>query len=403
MTNVNMTSSVGSLKVFTEKYVRQERNNLHLWFPNIFEFKGGIQVYSAFLLEALQSLYPQVACEVFLKHDSCCPPNLVAIANTKFHFAGTWPSALRTVAFATQISSHALWQRPSLIISSHVNFTVAAYWLKRLAGIRYWTVVHGVDVWNITNPRLKMALQNADRILAVSNYTRDRLLKEQHLDPDRISLLPNTFDPVCFQIAAKPTHLLERYELQPKQPVILTVARLEGVERQKGYDQILQALPEIRQQIPDVRYILAGKGRDRLRIEQAIARLNLQDCVTLAGFVPDCELCDHYNLCDVFAMPSQAEGFGIVYLEALACGKPILAGNRDGALDALCQGELGALVDPLDVSAIAQTLVQILQGKYSHPSIYQPELLQQKVIEKFGFDSFKQTLASYLDPFFRST
>ncbi|WP_019499470.1 glycosyltransferase [Pseudanabaena sp. PCC 6802] len=398
-----MTDAIESYTVFTRKYAFQKHKNLHLWFPNIFEFKGGIQVYSAFLLEALQNLYPQVTYDIFLKHDSGCPPNLAAIANSKFHFSGTWPSALRTVAFATHISGHALWQRPCLIISSHVNFTVAAYLLKRLIGIRYWTVVHGVDAWNITNPHLKMALQHADRILAVSNYTRDRLLQEQHLDPARISLLPNTFDPERFQIAAKPTYLLKRYRLKPEQPVILTVARLEGLERQKGYDQILQALPEIRHQIPDVRYILAGKGRDRSRLEQAIARLNLQDCVTLAGFIPDCELGDHYNLCDVFAMPSQAEGFGIVYLEALACGKPVLGGNRDGALDALCEGELGVLVDPLDVGAIAQTLIQILQGEYSNSQIYQPELLRQKVIAKFGFDRFQQTLASYLAPYLSST
>jgi glycosyltransferase involved in cell wall biosynthesis len=387
-----MTNAIETFKGF----------KVHLWFPNIFEFKGGIQVYSAFLLEALQSLYPQIGYDVFLKHDPRCPPNLAAIANTKFHFAGTWPIALRTVGFATQVLSHALWQRPSLIISSHVNFTVAAYLLKRLTGIGYWTVVHGIDAWNITNTHLQMALQHADLILAVSNYTRDRLLKEQNLDPRRISLLPNTFDHSRFQIAGKPMHLLKRYGLKSEQPVILTVARLESLERSKGYDQIIQALPEIRHQLPNVHYILAGKGRDRPRIEQLIAQLNLQDCVTLAGFVADDELCDHYNLCDIFAMPSQAEGFGIVYLEALACGKPTLGGNQDGALDALCQGELGVLVNPLDVGAIAQTLIQILQGNYSNPLIYQPKLLRQKVIEKFGFDRFQQTLASYLEDYFRS-
>jgi glycosyltransferase involved in cell wall biosynthesis len=115
--------------------------------------------------------------------------------------------------------------------------------------------------------------------------------------------------------------------------------------------------------------------------------------VTLTGFVPDEELVDHYNLCDVFAMPSKGEGFGIVYLEALACGKPTLGGNKDGAIDALCQGELGILVDPDDPNAIAQSLIQILQGTHPHPILYQPEVLRQKVIETFGFERFKQTLA----------
>ena len=124
--------------------------------------------------------------------------------------------------------------------------------------------------------------------------------------------------------------------------------------------------------------------------------MSLQDCVTLAGFIPDEELNDHYNLCDVFAMPSKGEGFGIVYLEALACGKPVLAGNCDGALDALNLGELGVLVDPDDVQTIAQYLIEILQQNHSNNLIYQPELLRQKVIEYFGFERFQQTLKEHL-------
>ena len=208
--------------------------------------------------------------------------------------------------------------------------------------------------------------------------------------------MPNTFDPSRFQITPKPQKLLKRYGLSAQQQIILTVARLDRSERFKGYDQILQALPEIRTQLPNVHYILLGSGPDRPRLEQLIVQLNLQGCVTLTGFVPDDELSAHYNLSDLFALPSKSEGFGIVYLEALACGKPILGGNRDGAIDALCQGELGVLVDPDDLSAIAGTIVQILQGIYPHSILYQPALLREKVINTFGFERFKQTLAELI-------
>ncbi|PSM50679.1 glycosyltransferase [Chroococcidiopsis sp. CCALA 051] len=368
------------------------QTNCHLWFPNIFEFKGGIQVYSAFLLDALESLYPNWHYQVFLKHDTRSPSDLARSRHTQFHCTGALPLPLRTIGFAAQICGAGLRQRPSLAIATHLNFTVAAYWLKQLTGMRYWAIAHGVEAWDIRKPALQKALHHADRILAVSSYTRDRLLKEQNLDPAKVSLLPNTFDADRFKIQPKPQYLLERYGLTPEQPVILTVARLDCRERYKGYDQILQALPEIRRQIPGVRYLIVGKGSDRDRIEQLIAKLDLKDCVTLTGFIPDAELGDHYNLCDVFAMPSKGEGFGIVYLEALACGKPTLGGDRDGAIDALCHGELGALVDPDDTNAIARTLIQILQGTYSHPIIYQPEVLRQKVINTFGFEQFKQTM-----------
>ncbi|GAB4171910.1 MAG: hypothetical protein Fur006_00370 [Coleofasciculaceae cyanobacterium] len=367
---------------------------IHLWFPDIFGFKGGIQVYSSFLLNSLPILYPYNQYEVFLKHDTHAL--LDSLRHTNFHFAGTFPLALRTPAFAAQIVGFGLWQRPNLVISTHINFTPAAYWLKRLTGIPYWIVAHGTEVWNIQRPALQKALYHADRILAVSSYTRDRILKAHHLNPENVSLLPNTFDEHRFHIASKPQKLLERYGLTANQPLILTVGRLDSRDRYKGYDQILHALPEIRRQIPNIHYIIVGKGDDRPRLEQLIDQLQLQDCVTLAGFIPDRELCDHYNLCDIFAMPSKGEGFGIVYLEALACGKPVLGGNQDGAIDALRQGELGALVDPDDVDAIAQTIVQILQGTYPNSLIYQPELLRQKVIEYFSFDSFKKTLGDLI-------
>jgi glycosyltransferase involved in cell wall biosynthesis len=376
---------------------------IHLWFPALFEFPGGIQVYSKFLLEALHFIYRNNQYDIFIKHDTSSKENFSDIPNIEFHCAGAYPLRLRTAAFASQLIGYGLWQRPNLVIASHLNFSVAAYWLKRWAGVPYWAVAHGVDAWNIERPALKTALQNADRILAVSGYTRDRLLKEQNLDPAKISILPNTFDADRFKIAPKPQHLLKRYRLTADQPIILTVARLDSSEAYKGYDKILQALPEIRRQIPNVHYILVGKGSDRVRIEKLITELNLQECVTLAGFVPDDELCDYYNLCDVFAMPSKKEGFGIVYLEALACGKPCLGGDRDGAIDALCNGDLGVLVNPDDIGAIAQSLIQIVQRTYPNPLIYQPETLRQKVIDKFGFEQFKQTLATYLEQYLTFT
>ncbi|MEL6456999.1 MAG: glycosyltransferase [Cyanobacteria bacterium J06621_15] len=367
----------------------------HLWYPNIFESQGGIQVYSAFFLKAIQNIYPQVNYDIFLKHDTKTSEDIPYLTQTNFHFAGAYPLKIRTPIFATQILIQALLQRPNLIISTHLNFTVIAYWLKRLIGIPYWTVAHGIEAWNIQNSALKKALHHADLILAVSSFTRERLIQEQKLDPKKVVILPNTFDQNRFQIAPKPLFLLKRYNLKPDQPIILTVARLSKSEQYKGYDKILTALPQIRQHIPNIHYILVGKGDDKLRVEQLIAQFQLHDCVTLTGYIPDEELSEHYNLCDVFAMPSKGEGFGIVYLEALACGKPVLAGNQDGAIDALCHGEFGALVNPDDTKIIAQTLIKILQKKYPNPLLYQPEVLRQKVIQKFGFESFQKTLGDY--------
>lgn len=375
--------------------------SLHLWMPGLFDFKGGIQTYSGFLLQALKQLYPEPQLDLFLMHDRGWQhPNTRA---SRFHFTGNLPSWMRTPAFATKALTAGIVQHPDLIISTHLNFTVAAYWLKQLTGIPYWAVAHGFEAWDVQRPVLRRAIAHADRILAVSSYTCDRLLQEQSLDPNRVSLLPNTFDAQRFQIAPKPAHLLQCYQLDSNQPIILTVNRLAAGEAYHAYDRILAALPLIRQVIPNAHYLIVGEGNDRPRLERLIADSHLQDCVTLTGFVPDHELADYYNLCDVFAMPSKLEGFGIVFLEAMASGKPTLGSCRDGSADALDQGRLGALVDPDNTGEIAEVLIQVLEGNYPNSLMYQPEQLRQAAIASFGQESFKKTLGQLLNSHFAGT
>lgn len=371
---------------------------LHLWMPGLFDFKGGIQTYSGFLLQAIRQLYPDLQADIFLMHDRGW--NQPQTVRSQFHFIGRLPSRFRAPAFAAKALAAGIKQRPDLVISTHLNFTIAAYWLKRLTGIPYWAVAHGFEAWDVQRPELRRAIAHADRILAVSSYTRDRLLQQQFLDPDRVSLLPNTFDAQRFQVAEKPVHLLERYQLTPDQPVILTVNRLTSGESYHPYDRVLEALPQIRQKIPQVRYLIVGQGDDRPRLERLIAESDLQDCVTLTGFVPDDELAAYYHLCDVFAMPSKLEGFGIVFLEALASGKPVLGSNQDGSIDALDNGRLGALVDPDNTDEIADTLVQILQQRHPNPLMYQPEKLRQAAIVTFGHESFTKALGQLLQTHF---
>jgi len=182
--------------------------------------------------------------------------------------------------------------------------------------------------------------------------------------------------------------------------VILTVARLAEPERYKGYDQILRALPAIRAEIPGLKYIVVGEGEDRTRIEGLIRELNVCDSVVLAGGVSQRELVDYYNLCDVFAMPSKGEGFGIVYLEALVCGKPVLAGDRDGSSEPLQNGNLGTLVNADDVPQIASNLIRILRehgGSNGERGMQDGQRLREETLRKFGLQSFKERVANLLE------
>ena len=374
------------------------KSAIHIWVPDLFSTTGGIQAFSRYLIDAVRAEAFSKYFSALIKNDLPDDiPDKWALHN--FNAYGNWPLRLRSARFALGCMRQAWRERPGLIVSTHLNFGPLAMLARRSFGAPYILVAHGIDAWGITSASRKRALLKADLTLAVSNYTRDRLIQEVGLDPDRVKILPNTFAADRFAIAPKPPRLLRRYGLRPDTPVILTVCRLADTECYKGYDQIIKAMPEIVRAVPEARYLLVGKGPDRPRIERLIAEAGVQDAVILAGFVPDEELAEHYNLCDIFAMPSRAEGFGIVYLEALACGKTVLAGNKDGSRDALGGGELGLLVDPDDTAEIAAEIIRVLRREHWRQEIFNPELLRRRVIELFGFEAFKRAVADLLGPF----
>ena len=373
-------------------------SNIHVWAPDLFSTTGGIQAFSRYLIDAVRAEAFSKYFSALIKNDLPDDiPDKRALRN--FNVYGNWPHQLRSARFALGCLRHAWRERPGLIVSTHLNFGPLAMLARQRFGALYILVAHGIDAWGISNASRKRALREADLTLAVSNYTRDRLIQEVGIDAGRVKILPNTFAAEKFGIAPKPPQLLRRYGLRPDTPVILTVCRLAETERYKGYDQIIKAMPVIMRSVPNARYLLVGKGPDRPRIEKLIAEAGVQDAVILAGFVPDEEIAEHFNLCDIFAMPSRGEGFGIVYLEALASGKPVLAGNKDGSRDALVGGELGLLVDPDDTAGIAVEITRVLRREHSRPNIFNPELLRRRVIELFGFEAFKHAVADLLGPF----
>ena len=367
------------------------RMKIHVWVPDFASGIGGIQTFSRFVVRALRDLFPSAHITVLSKNDASYPDRADDVAD-RFHASGWWSPRLRTAVFAGRLFLEAALGRPDLIITTHVHFAPVAQFVQKVFGVPFLAVGHGIEVWNIPKRSVRDALRAASSLAAVSDFSRQRMASALSISPDRIALLPNTFDAEKFVPGPKPHFLLKRYGLRGEHRVIFTVARLSETEAYKGYDQILRALPAVRQRFPDVRYVLAGRGGDRARIESMIRELGVESNVTLAGFLPAHELCSHYNLCDVFAMPSKGEGFGIVFLEALACGKPVIAGNKDGSLDAVLNGALGALVDPENVAEIANAIC----GQLGAGSRERGKILRRKVTEAFGYERFREKLAAVL-------
>jgi phosphatidyl-myo-inositol dimannoside synthase len=269
--------------------------------------------------------------------------------------------------FAAAVAQHTKPRRADLIIAGHLRLLPAAF-AARSSRRPLWLIAHGIDVWTPQHPSIdRFMVHAADRIIAVSAFTRDRMSAWARLPSDRFRLLPNCVDLSQFTPGPPDPALLARYGLQTRK-VLMTLARLAERERYKGVDEVLDALPRLIGERPDLAYLVVGDGPDRSRLENKAATLGLNGRVVFTGSIPENEKVRHYRLADAFAMPGRGEGFGIVYLEALACGIPVVGSRIDGSRDALLGGRLGVLVDPREPEDVLQGLRKALDTPKGVPA-----------------------------------
>jgi phosphatidyl-myo-inositol dimannoside synthase len=208
-------------------------------------------------------------------------------------------------------------------------------------------------------------------VVAISNFTKRKLRDWAALSDERVSVVPCPVDMTRFTPGEKDPRLIAYYGLGDRR-ILLTVARLSASERYKGVDEVLSALPAVLSRMPSAHYLVVGEGDDRKRLEGCAADLGVRDNVTFTGHIDEHEKVAHYQLADVFVMPGSGEGFGIVYLEALACGVPVVASVADASQEIVRHPSFGAVADPADVAAIADTIVALLR----HPPAIDREALR---------------------------
>ena len=247
-----------------------------------------------------------------------------------------------------------------LVICGHINLLPVATAISLRHRCPLLLIIYGIDAWS----RHKSAAVNwlvgkVDGVVAISKVTAGRFQEWTGIQPDRTFILPNAVDIKAYGAKAKNEKLLERYGLTEK-TVLMTMGRLSAHERYKGMDEIMEAMPALLQRRPDLAYLIAGDGDDRPRLERKSRALGLADKVVFAGFIPECDKADYYRLADVFAMPSRGEGFGFVFLEAMACGIPVVASTVDGSREAVRDGQLGVVVDPDDRDGLVAGIITAL-------------------------------------------
>ena len=247
---------------------------------------------------------------------------------------------------------------------------VAGGWLakaaRRLFRLKTVIYIHGEEISTRTQydeggQRRRRALGAADGIVAVSRFTRETLTGRFGVAPEKIELVSNGVEAARFTPRPRPDDLVSRYGLAERR-VLLTVSRLHA---RKGMDRVIESLPSVLNSVPDLIYLIVGDGAFRPALEGLVASLELGRHVLFAGAVPDYELADHYSLGDVFIMANrempdgETEGFGLVFLEANACGLPVIAGRAGGSVDAVTDDVNGLVVDGDDPAAIGAAIVRI--------------------------------------------
>lgn len=272
----------------------------------------------------------------------------------------------KAAAGARAYVSHATAQsrRAEGIVCGHLHLVPLAAALAVTRRVPLVLVLHGIEAWEpphggLRGLALSAGLRRVDAHVAVSGVTRRRFEAWASVDSRHGRVIPNTFEPGPFTPGPYPDGLARRYGLEGRR-VVLTLGRLAGLERRKGFDVMLEALPALAARVPDVAYLIAGDGPDRPRLEAKARALGVADRVVFTGYVDEAEKPDHYRLADVFAMPSRGEGFGIVLLEAMACGVPVVASTADGSFEAVREGELGPAVDPADTNGVLEAVVDAL-------------------------------------------
>lgn len=361
-------------------------------FLEIFAQEGGIQSYVRDIFRAYRSLSPCYDGEVFLLRDEADCNNPFEGDRLKFHYLKTLPAWKGRLKLAVALLACLLKRRPQRVFCGHINLAPLIRVLCQPLGIPYTVLTYGKEVWQPLPTGQRQALQQADEIWTISRYSRDRLCESNDIDPKKVKILPCVVDGKSFTPGEKPPELVEKYGLENAK-VLMTVARLWSGDIYKGVDVTIRALPKIVDAFPSVKYLVIGRGDDRPRLAQLAEDLGVGDRVVFAGFVPTEDLAAHYRVADAYIMPSQ-EGFGIVYLEAMACGIPVLSGDADGSADPLQDGRLGWRVPHRDPAAVAIACAEILQGGDRRCDGF---WLREQTSSEFSQEALVRRLAQLLD------
>jgi glycosyltransferase involved in cell wall biosynthesis len=277
-----------------------------------------------------------------------------------------------------------LARRADTLVCGHLHQLAIARLAKGFnPRLKYYLVAHGIEVWRPYTFLEQRAMLGASRILCISEYTRRQILRfHPMLPPERTVLVPNTLDPYFVGGGSHPAPPAFDH------PRILTVSRLASTDTYKGVDTLIETMPLVRREFPFAHLRVVGGGDDLPRLQALAAALGIAQAVHFTNIISDEALRTEYAACDLFALPSRKEGFGLVFLEAMTYGKPCL-GARAGGVPEVINDAVGQLAEYGNIPDLAAAVADLVR----HPR--DSEVVRRHA-DSFAFPAFQRRLAAAL-------
>jgi glycosyltransferase involved in cell wall biosynthesis len=285
-----------------------------------------------------------------------------------------------------------------VVCFSHVNVARLGPLLP-LAAIKAPYVVGalGVEVWSPLHWSKRLPLTRAAQVYAISDYTRGKVLSLHGVGAERCTTLHLALED-HWRAAADADLLDVVADVTSREFSLLTVCRLERDARDKGVDWVLRAVAALAPTHPELRYVVVGDGNDRSHLEGMATELGIQDRVLFRGRLDHKGLLAAYRDCDLFVLPTRREGFGLVFLEAMAYRKPIVAMASAGTLDVVTSGEQGLLID--DEAGLVDAIVTFIGDRAL--ALRMGEAGYRTSSGPFSFDAFVTRLWALLSDVLRA-
>jgi len=348
---------------------------------------GGIPTYNRLMCRALNAFDGASDKTVLIGTDT---PADLETRHKELPSLSLVPFSRNRRGFAQQTLKVGATRKIDLALIGHVNYAPLGAMLKRLQpSMRYGVILYGIDAWNRLPVLRRRALQKADFIISISDYTRRKAVQSNELDPRRTDLLLNALEWVDERGVGGPA---SAPAIQGTR--LLSVCRLEESERYKGVDKVIEALPAIAEKVPDVQYLIVGGGSDLERHRRLAQDCGVADRVHFLGFLSEDDLRSAYANCHVFVLPSAGEGFGFVFLEAMKYAKAVVAANSGGAPEVVLDQVTGRLIEYEDKQALTSALIDLCLDSAKREQLGRNGY--QRLQEHFTYPQFEQKLNEIL-------